>query len=130
MATLYWAQQIKLLWETWPLQEVHSKYNRCQFSKMADKSTHVKDIYLPGETVSLTKEDESSIDKIYLGPGLRKYGKEILVSKPGVMQKKKNPTTYWIDCHQKRVWCCYCHTIEVMNDTNLKYFNSITVRSN
>merc|ERR1712071_25996 len=80
----------------------HSKYNRCQSSKMADKSTHVKDIYLPGETVSLTKEDESSIDKIYLGPGLRKYGKEILVSKPGVMQKKKNPTTYWIDCHQKR----------------------------
>jgi len=69
---------------------------------MADRSTHVKEILLPGETVCLSKEDESSIDKIYLGPGLRKYGKEILVSKPGVLRKKKNPTTYWIDCHQKR----------------------------
>lgn len=73
------------------------------FWNMADKSTHVKEIFLPGETISLSKEDESSIEKIYLGPGLRKYGKEILVSKSGVLRKKKNPTTYWIDCHQKRV---------------------------
>merc|ERR1711928_1323 len=65
-------------------------------------STHVNEILLPGETVLLSKEDESSVDKIYLGPGLRKYGKEILVSKPGVLRKKKNPNTYWIDCHQKR----------------------------
>jgi len=70
---------------------------------MAGTSTHVNEILLPGETVLLSKEDESSVDKIYLGPGLRKYGKEILVSKPGVLRKKKNPNTYWIDCHQKRV---------------------------
>lgn len=66
-------------------------------------TTHVNDIYLPGDSVSLTKEEEDSEAKIILGPGLRKYGKQIFVTKPGVLRTKPSPTTYWIDCHHKRV---------------------------
>ena len=72
---------------------------------MAEKlfSTHVNQIYLPGDSVTLSKTDETSNTKIVLGPGLRKYGKQILVTKPGVLRTKTLPATYWIDCHHKRV---------------------------
>lgn len=72
---------------------------------MAEKtfSTHVNQIYLPGDSVRLSQTDEASQAKIILGPGLRKYGKQILVTKPGVLRTKTNPSTYWIDCHHKRV---------------------------
>ncbi len=65
-------------------------------------STRVNEVYLPGDSVKLKKDDESAT-KIVLGPGLRKYGKEILVTKPGILRTKASPTTYWIDCHSKRV---------------------------
>lgn len=72
---------------------------------MAEKSfsTHVNQIYLPGDSVTLSKTDEISNAKIVLGPGLRKYGKQILVTKPGILRTKSSPQTYWIDCHHRRV---------------------------
>ena len=72
---------------------------------MAEKSfsTHVNQIYLPGDSVALSKTDEISSAKIVIGPGIRKYGKQILVTKPGVLRTKASPATYWIDCHHKRV---------------------------
>ena len=72
---------------------------------MAEKSfsTHVNQIYLPGDSVALSKTDEISSALIVIGPGLRKYGKQILVTKPGVLRTKASPATYWIDCHHKRV---------------------------
>ena len=69
---------------------------------MADDSTQ-QHVYLPGDVVKLRKEEESSKDKVFLGPGLRKYGKDILVTKCGVLRRKTLPLTYWVDCHQKRV---------------------------
>lgn len=80
------------------------KHVVCQVSKMATKefTTRVNEAYMPGDSVRLGKDDESS-EKIILGPGLRKYGKEILVTKPGILRTKSTPTTYWIDCHHKRV---------------------------
>ena len=66
-------------------------------------STNANRIYLPGDSVTLSKEDEAADVKIILGPGLRKYGKEIIVTKSGVLRKKESPVTYWIDCHSKRV---------------------------
>nr|CAH0113685.1 unnamed protein product [Daphnia galeata] len=71
---------------------------------MAEKSfsTHVNQIYLPGDSVALSKTDEISSAKIVIGPGIRKYGKQILVTKPGVLRTKASPATYWIDCHHKR----------------------------
>lgn len=65
-------------------------------------STRVNQIYLPGDSVTLSKDDETA-GKIILGPGLRKYGKEILVTKPGILRTSSSPVTYWIDCHHKRV---------------------------
>lgn len=72
---------------------------------MAEKSfsTHVNQIYIPGDSITITKTEEISNLKIVLGPGLRKYGKQILVTKPGVLRTKSNPSTYWIDCHHRRV---------------------------
>ena len=69
--------------------------------------SHVNEIYLPGDSVTLSKEDEAVEVKVILGPGLRKYGKEIIVTKSGVLRKKTSPITYWIDCHCKRV-IIYC----------------------
>lgn len=66
-------------------------------------SSSANRIYLPGDSVTLSKEDEAADIKIILGPGLRKYGKEIIVTKSGVLRKKTSPITYWIDCHCKRV---------------------------
>lgn len=66
-------------------------------------STRTNQIYLPGDTITLSKEDESPDIKVVLGPGLRKYGKQILVTKPGVLRRKGTPITYWIDCHHRRV---------------------------
>jgi hypothetical protein len=81
---------------------MYSTQSRVQQSKMADDSTQ-QHVYLPGDVVKLRKEEESSQDKVFLGPGLRKYGKDILVTKCGVLRRKTQPLTYWIDCHQKRV---------------------------
>ena len=72
---------------------------------MAEKkfTTHINQIYLPGDSVTLKKTDEASNEKIVLGPGLRKYGKQILVTKSGVLRTKSKPAAYWIDCYHKQV---------------------------
>lgn len=71
--------------------------------EMADDSTAPSHVYLPGDVVDLPASEQASAEKIFLGPGLRKYGKDVLVTKSGLLRRKAHPLTYWIDCHQKRV---------------------------
>ncbi|PSN35475.1 Exosome complex component RRP40, partial [Blattella germanica] len=40
-------------------------------------------------------------NKIIIGPGLRVYLDQILVSTCGILRKKE-PNTYWVDSHRKR----------------------------
>ncbi|XP_054648066.1 exosome complex component RRP40 [Dunckerocampus dactyliophorus] len=52
-----------------------------------------------GDTISLT--DAVKADKVVCGPGLRRSGDRLLVSKSGVLRHKQ-PNMFWMDSQQKR----------------------------
>ncbi|PSN53303.1 Exosome complex component RRP40 [Blattella germanica] len=60
---------------------------------------NVDDIVLPGDVVNISQTAEKN--KIIIGPGLRVYLDQILVSTCGILRKKE-PNTYWVDSHRKR----------------------------
>ena len=59
----------------------------------------VDDVVLPGDIVNVPQSESKS--KFILGPGLRVYMDQVLISTCGVL-KKKEPNTYWVDSHRKR----------------------------
>lgn len=64
------------------------------------KHVCVEDIVVPGNIVEgIAGIDDKS--KVVLGPGLRRIGDEVIVSKSGIL-RSKNPNSYWVDTHQKR----------------------------
>ena len=73
------------------------------FKMATDLCARVSEVYLPGDAIRLSKEQECSQEVILLGPGLREAGKDIIVTKTGSLRMKQQPLTYWIDCHQRRV---------------------------
>ncbi|KAM9741021.1 exosome complex component RRP40 [Menidia menidia] len=74
------------------------------FSKLRDK---VGQVLLPGDEFSLEAEDtilltdSSRPERAVCGPGLRRCGARLLVSKSGVLRHKP-PHTFWIDSQQRR----------------------------
>ncbi|KAJ9594012.1 hypothetical protein L9F63_014572 [Diploptera punctata] len=60
---------------------------------------NVGDTVLPGDVVNFPQTE--SKNKVILGPGLRVYMDQILISACGVL-KKREPNTYWVDSHRKR----------------------------
>ncbi|PSN53314.1 Exosome complex component RRP40 [Blattella germanica] len=60
---------------------------------------NVNDTVLPGDVVNISQTAEKN--KIIIGPGLRVYLDQILVSTCGILRKKE-PNTYWVDSHRKR----------------------------
>ncbi|KAK1789298.1 hypothetical protein P4O66_015237 [Electrophorus voltai] len=65
----------------------------------------VGEVVLPGDVFSLDLSDVENntvkSEKIICGPGLRRNGDEILVSKSGIL-RHRSPNLYWIDSQQKR----------------------------
>lgn len=77
-------------------------------------------VVLPGD--SLMEHIPGELHgKITLGPGLRQDETKIFSTKAGIL-KQKNPHTFWIDCHQKRV---NSDTHISMWDCNVIKLNSI-----
>lgn len=61
------------------------------------------DIVLPGDDVtSLINNESIKKTKTVIGPGLRREGDKILVTRCGVINNF-NKSRYWIYFHQKRV---------------------------
>lgn len=63
---------------------------------------------MPGDILGTVNDLQSSIEKkvrIRLGPGLRQDKDEVIAFKSGVL-RHRSPSTYWIDCNQKRVRFC------------------------
>ncbi len=59
-------------------------------------------VFLPGDCLNALNQSERC-GKTILGPGLKKEDEEIRVTKPGILRFKE-PSVYWIDTHQKRVY--------------------------
>lgn len=58
-------------------------------------------IVVPGDDLTEQIKTEE-VKKPTIGPGLRQDGDHIFATKAGILRLKK-PSTFWIDCHQKRV---------------------------
>ncbi|CAK6977246.1 exosome complex component RRP40 [Scomber scombrus] len=67
----------------------------------------VGEVLLPGDEFSFQPEDTISLtdtvkpEKVICGPGLRRSGDRLLVSKSGVLRTKQ-PNMFWVDSQQKR----------------------------
>ncbi|XP_049898789.1 exosome complex component RRP40 [Epinephelus moara] len=74
------------------------------FSGLKDK---VGDVLLPGDEFSFETDDVISLtdhakpEKVVCGPGLRRSGDRLVVSKSGVLRHKQ-PNMFWIDSQQRR----------------------------
>lgn len=64
---------------------------------MAEK---VGKVVLPGDTLEEVQEKNSK-QKIIIGPGLRRDGQKIYVTKCGILRQRE-PCVFWVDCQQKR----------------------------
>lgn len=76
---------------------------------MADNSassvSQVNRVVLPGDVIGSVADFEGSLEgknKIKLGPGLREENGLIVVYKAGIF-RHRSPSTYLIDCNQRRV---------------------------
>lgn len=60
-------------------------------------------VVLPGDNIrELTDTQEPDHKQhVILGPGLRREGEKVVVTKPGVL-RTKTPAVFWVDSHQKR----------------------------
>ncbi|XP_047440865.1 exosome complex component RRP40 [Mugil cephalus] len=67
----------------------------------------VGEVLVPGDEFSFEAEDTISLtepvkpEKVLCGPGLRRSGSRLLVSKSGVLRHKQ-PNVFWIDSQQRR----------------------------
>ncbi|KAL4641567.1 exosome complex component RRP40 [Arapaima gigas] len=62
----------------------------------------VGDVVLPGDVFSFASlAQDSRMEKIICGPGLRRNGDEVLVCKSGVLRHKP-ANLFWVDSQQKR----------------------------
>ena len=65
-------------------------------------------VLLPGDVFTFIKTDTISLtdtlkdEKIICGPGLRRSGDDVVVSKSGVL-RHRSPGLYWVDSQQRRV---------------------------
>uniref|UniRef100_R4G7W7 Exosome complex component RRP40 n=1 Tax=Rhodnius prolixus TaxID=13249 RepID=R4G7W7_RHOPR len=67
-----------------------------------DKLATVGDIVFPGQVLKEEAiKNANTKNKVILGPGLKKRGEDIIVSKCGILQKKSN-NLFWVNCFQKR----------------------------
>lgn len=57
-------------------------------------------VVLPGDILDEIQEKNSK-QKITIGPGLRRDGQKICVTKCGILRQRE-PHVFWVDCHQKR----------------------------
>lgn len=74
---------------------------------MADKKIGalVNRVVMPGDVIGNVADLEATLEekrKMKFGPGLREENGFILAYKAGVL-RHRNPATYLIDCHQRRV---------------------------
>lgn len=61
-------------------------------------------VVLPGDNIrELTdsKDPEQQQQHVILGPGLRREGEKVMVTRPGVLRTKA-PAVFWVDSHHKR----------------------------
>jgi len=65
---------------------------------------HVGEAVLPGDEVHIVENDDNK-SSIVIGPGLRQDLDTVIATKPGVLRFRE-PSVYWVDCHQKRVRVC------------------------
>ncbi|XP_028272794.1 exosome complex component RRP40 [Parambassis ranga] len=85
-----------------------TRRSRCgtggMFSCLKDK---VGEVLVPGDEFSFQADDTISLsgpakpEKVVCGPGLRRSGDRLLVSKSGVLRHKQ-PNVFWIDSQQRR----------------------------
>lgn len=66
----------------------------------SDPSFKVGDTVLPGDDVTEAVRTVD-VNKIVLGPGLRRMGARVIVSRPGVMRMPRN-NVFHVDAYQKR----------------------------
>ena len=63
---------------------------------------HVGDVVLPGDVVHIDAEHAKDKSCVVIGPGLHQNIETVIAAKPGVLRFRE-PSIYWVDCHQKRV---------------------------
>ena len=61
-------------------------------------------VVIPGDEIT-TLIENCDENQIKLGPGLYSVGKNVFVSKSGILHQKL-PDTFWVDCYQKRYVPC------------------------
>ncbi|CAN9515224.1 unnamed protein product [Ophioblennius macclurei] len=76
-------------------------------TRIPDLMQRVGHVLLPGDSFCLDRDDRISLteasrpSRAVCGPGLRRCGSRLLVSKSGVLRHKK-PNVFWLESQQKR----------------------------